>query len=212
MTKNIRKSLTITGVLMLFVLVVAACQPMSASQEGAGLELNETWVNLKSDYPYEQVYLEKQKALEAAEESGIEEMSEMKAAIIPGIAIQELRLTSGPVNINSEIVPQSIVLSAELSGASMTVQEVTSTGPGWVVFHKDENGEPGEILGYVAVEGGSSLDVAIDVPAEFSSETIHAMLHVDQGILGQMEWPRGPDTPVYVGGEIVNKPMAAVIE
>ena len=212
MTKNIRKLLAITGVLMLFVLVVAACQPMGTSLTVAGLELNRTWVNLKSDYPYEKVYLEKQKALEAADESGTEEMSEMKAAIIPSITIHKLQLASGPININSDMDGPRLVLGAELYGASILVHEVISKGPGWVVFHKDDNGEPGEILGYVAVEGGSSLDVAIDVPAEFSSETIHAMLHVDQGIIGQMEWPRGPDSPVYVGGEIVNKPIAAVIE
>lgn len=148
--------------------------------------------------------------MDSSEEALVEKAPEKERALLPEIKIEFLRLPSGPVNINSDIVPKNIVLSPSITGPSVTVYQVTSQGPGWLVFHEDDNGAPGDIIGYATVNEGFNPDIVIHALEEFGKASFHAMLHVDQGIIGQLEYPNGPDTPVYVGSEVINEPIALV--
>jgi hypothetical protein len=85
----------------------------------------------------------------------------------------------------------------------LTVYTVMSDGPGWVVFHADEDGVPGKILKYIWVSDGISRINVVEVLEEMSSEQIHVMLHHDFGWTGYFEFPR-TDEPVMVDNEIVN--------
>jgi LPXTG-motif cell wall-anchored protein len=92
-----------------------------------------------------------------------------------------------------------------LNNQSVTVAKVTSSGPGWMVVHLDENGQPGKVLGQTAVPAGDSSNVVVklsqDVPA---GGKVWPMLHVDAGQAGVYEFP-GADVPVKNGDDVVMK-------
>jgi hypothetical protein len=48
--------------------------------------------------------------------------------------------------------------------------------------------------------------VAVDIQTENATTTLYAMLHTDAGEKGVFEFPR-PDSPVMVGGEVVEPLM-----
>ncbi len=100
-------------------------------------------------------------------------------------------------------VPAITAPRQELPGGAVTVEQVYSDGPGWVVIHADDAGSPGEVIGYLAVPDGVSNTLQIVVAPEMVTQTLYAMLHVDAGEEGTFEFPDGPDTPVKVDDEIV---------
>lgn len=104
-----------------------------------------------------------------------------------------------------ELVPSVEVNDQEILNGSVTVDRVQSIGPGWIIIHADEMGAPGPVIGHAAVEGISE-NVTVEIDLENATETLHAMLHEDEGTIGEYEFP-GADLPVRVGGEIVNEPF-----
>jgi hypothetical protein len=108
-----------------------------------------------------------------------------------------------------------VVVDAPLPGIEMrrtwveertflTIYSVRSEGPAWVVFHEDEDGEPGAILDYIWVgSGNNSIEITASLE-EISAEPNHVMLHYDFARIGRFEFP-GPDAPVVVDNEMVNE-------
>ncbi len=86
----------------------------------------------------------------------------------------------------------------------MTVQQVVSNGPGWIVIHADNNGQPGTILGQAPVQDGVNNNIQVQIDQAQSTPTLWAMLHTDAGTVGTFEFP-GPDAPVKVNGQIVQQ-------
>jgi hypothetical protein len=189
MFKKKSKSFIVSSVLVVFALVLAACQPMIASNEAEKRQKAiDAWA---ANYnAQEEKYLQDQKAIDAWDihytklaENYRKSLANSVDAYVPEVVITRTRLVTDEY---------------------MTVYEVKSAGPGWVVFHVDEDGEPGRILRYVYVDGGTSKLVNIESPEELSLETIHVMLHKDKGTIGRFEFP-GEDGPVFVGDEIVEE-------
>jgi len=89
----------------------------------------------------------------------------------------------------------------------ITIDRVCSNGPGWIVIHADENGAPGSLVGYAAVQDGENMDVMVQVNSAAATETLHAMLHTDAGEIGTYEFP-GDDTPVSLDGSVVMMPFS----
>jgi hypothetical protein len=133
-----------------------------------------------------------------------QEIVETEEAFVPGIVVQRFRLTSAPININSEHFSQKITFGSELEDAYLTVYEISSNKQGWVVFHADDGGKPGEVIDQIQVKKGVTLYTQIESMEQATSEPIHAMLHVDQASMGRLEFPYGPDSPVYEKGQLVN--------
>lgn len=77
----------------------------------------------------------------------------------------------------------------------LVIQEVTAAEPGWLVVYADEDGSPGEVLGYSAVEAGLNEDVTVHIDPLAATEDLHLMLHKDVGKSGTFDFP-GPDEPV----------------
>ncbi len=100
------------------------------------------------------------------------------------------------VSVNDQAVQDSRV----------TIAEVVSEGPGWLVIHLDSNGKPGAVIGYAAVKDGENRDVVVAVDAKRATGGLFAMLHTDAGVVGTYEFP-GPDVPVMAGGVMVNVPF-----
>jgi hypothetical protein len=99
----------------------------------------------------------------------------------------------------------------ESDGASVVVAGVTAAAPGWIVIHIDSGGSPGPVLGQSAVAAGDNTDVvvALDPPLE-GDTTLWAMLHVDEGVVGEYEFP-GADVPVRDGDMVVMTPFVATV-
>lgn len=96
------------------------------------------------------------------------------------------------------------VTDQAMTAGTVTVMGVVSDGPGWIVLYADENGAPGVLWGQAAVPSGISTGVTVMVSPENATETIHAMLYHDAGIVGAFEVP-DPDEPVLVNGEQVHE-------
>ena len=86
---------------------------------------------------------------------------------------------------------------------TVTIAQVVSDGPGWIVIHKEEGGGPGPVVGYAAVSDGTNDNVVVKIDSYTATPTLFAMLHTDAGKVGTYEFP-GPDVPVMVNGEMVS--------
>lgn len=209
--------------------------PLSASIGAENFSLTDQLLAAESEYAYIRSDIEKDSSTESTVSSAPGVLANIQSGILPEVAgyrvassateasemkvlanlmreprilIEHPRFTGKLVNLKSSIQPEVFVLGVEEKDKSLTLQQVTSPGPGWVVIHADEKGSPGEILGYVSVEEGVSFDVVVEAPSNQYGETIHAMLHVDKGIIGQLEFPQGPDRPVYAGSRLISKPIS----
>ncbi|MGD8791914.1 MAG: hypothetical protein PVF47_05125, partial [Anaerolineae bacterium] len=101
------------------------------------------------------------------------------------------------------IRPSVTVADQEVVDGMVTIAEVVSDGPGWLVIHAQADGSPGPIVGYSPVADGTNADVMVEIDAASATETLYAMLHTDAGQVGTWEFPGGPDTPVRVGQQVV---------
>jgi len=100
------------------------------------------------------------------------------------------------------VVPSVSVEDQEIVDGTVTVGEVVSAGPGWLVIHAQADGKPGPVLGYAPVADGVNDDVRVEIDADNATETLYAMLHTDAGIQGEYEFP-GDDVPMKVAEQIV---------
>jgi plastocyanin len=114
---------------------------------------------------------------------------------------------SGLMMPTEEVQPSVSVEDQEMTNGTVTVTQVVSNGPGWIVIHAQANGNPGPILGYSPVVDGPNQDVAVEIDAAKATETLYAMLHTDAGVMGTFEFPDGPDNPVKVNDQVVTPPF-----
>ncbi len=99
--------------------------------------------------------------------------------------------------------PMVKVSDQALSGSTVTVDDVVSTGPGWVVIYTtDGYGQPGEPIGHAAVKDGDNPMVTVQVDPAKAQGTLYAQLHSDGGTVGTFEYP-GADSPVMVGVQMI---------
>lgn len=122
--------------------------------------------------------------------------------------------TSAPTMTPSptpEPAPTLNVSDQELAeDGRLVVGSVTTLAPGWLVIQTDDNGLPGEILGYAPVATGVNDDIVVEVDPYMATPTMHVTLHRDDGRAGSFEYP-GPDTPVQSNGAAVSLPFAVDI-
>jgi hypothetical protein len=123
-----------------------------------------------------------------------------------------------PVMLNGEMVnpsfmvtdldPRVTVKDQKVMGSSVTIAEVLSNGPGWLVIHADAKGAPGPVIGHAAVKDGLTRDLVVTINASRATPVLYAMLHTDAGTVGAYQFP-GPDVPVMVDGNMVSPPFKA---
>ncbi len=96
-------------------------------------------------------------------------------------------------------------------GSSITVKSVNITGSaGFIAIHADASGQPGPVVGHVAIPEGDSSDVVVTLDAKSPTGAYWPMLHVDAGTPGTYEFP-GPDGPVKSGADIVMKKITLTV-
>lgn len=106
----------------------------------------------------------------------------------------------------AQFAPAVFAIEQDVVDDMVTVTRVTSNVTGWIVIHADDNGAPGPVLGQTAVPSGITADVRVEIDTEGLTEVLWAMLHVDEGVEGEYEFP-GADVPVVVNEEIVMAPF-----
>ena len=123
------------------------------------------------------------------------------------ISVFEFPGADVPVKDNGAVITPSFTVTDTLvasvtvedqiiySDNNVTVSEVVSPGPGWIVIHADASGSPGTILGKEKVDHGVNTNVRVYIDSEGRTETLYAMLHTDNGTIGEFEFP-GVDAPV----------------
>ncbi len=100
--------------------------------------------------------------------------------------------------------PQMLsVLDQELQeNGRLIIARVEAIRPGWVVVHKDADGDIGDIMGYVEIAEGVTEDLVIEIDPLAATPQLYAMLHADEGEPGLFEFP-GPDSPIQVDSQPV---------
>lgn len=97
--------------------------------------------------------------------------------------------------VGAALINDITVHDQSIQSGAVLVSLVDSIKPGWVAVFTDDNGQPGTLLGYVAVPAGTSSDVKVTIDANKASDKMIAMLLLDAGKVGTFEYP-GADQPV----------------
>ena len=105
--------------------------------------------------------------------------------------------SAGATNLLVKVSDQPLV------GNSVMVDDVVSSGPGWIVIYTtDGYGQPNQPIGHAAVKDGDNQMVMVPVDPMSAQGTLFAQLHVDKGTVGTFEFP-GPDVPVMLGAKMI---------
>jgi hypothetical protein len=93
-------------------------------------------------------------------------------------------------------VPMIKVSNQRLTNGMLKVDQVDSSGPGWVVVYTlNTDGQPDQPIGRAMVKDGESHNVMVPVDSAMAKGKLYVQLHKDAGIEGTFEYP-GPDEPV----------------
>lgn len=126
---------------------------------------------------------------------------------LSGLGIALLALAMLAPLASAQMTPGVTVSDQAIVNGTVTVEQVVSQGPGWMVIHAQADGAPGPILGFTQVADGENANVVVEIDATQATATLYAMLHTDAGTVGTWEFPDGPDTPVTVDGQVVTPPF-----
>ncbi len=108
----------------------------------------------------------------------------------------------------AQFTPDIFTVDQPVVDGQVNITRLTSNGPGWVVIHADDGGQPGAVLGYAAAPGGINANLKVPVTTAGLTDAVFAMLHTDGGAEGVYEFPDGPDAPVSVNDRIIMHPFA----
>lgn len=126
--------------------------------------------------------------------------------VSPGAATGEPATATGTISLEDQ----------ESDGSTVTVAEVMIDGaPGWIAIHTDQDGAPGPVIGVAEIEEGMSSEVAVELDEPLTETTdVWPMLHVDDGQLGEYEFPavEGADLPVTDGDMPVMEQITVTVQ
>ncbi|MFZ6051490.1 DUF7282 domain-containing protein [Halocola ammonii] len=109
-------------------------------------------------------------------------------------------VVTSPITIMSTSIE---VQNQPVMNNTITIDQVNAAVDGWIVVHNEMGGEielPG-IVGKTAVQAGMNNDVVIELDDEVTYNTgqsLFPMLHIDEGPLGEYNFP-GVDVPEVFG-------------
>jgi predicted lipoprotein with Yx(FWY)xxD motif len=86
---------------------------------------------------------------------------------------------------------------------TVKVDNVVSSGPGWIVIYSVTNGQPDQPIGHSPVHPGDNQNVIVHIDTSKATDPLYAQLHVDTGTIGVFEFP-GPDVPVMLGVKMIS--------
>lgn len=123
----------------------------------------------------------------------------------------------GPVSVDGEIVTPAF--AAEIVHAhdqflddnTITISAVTVSQPGFVVVHAGDAESFGAVLGFTAVDAGTTENVVVELEGDIT-DVLWPMLHVDTGEMGEYEFGmvEGADGTVAINGTVATMPIWTV--
>jgi hypothetical protein len=97
--------------------------------------------------------------------------------------------------------PDVVVFDQPVIDGQVVIDRVISDGPGWVVVHRDENGQPGLIIGHAALADGLNEGVAVELIEAALTPLLYARLHEDTTPGDAFNFPEA-DPPVLEDGRL----------
>jgi heme A synthase len=83
---------------------------------------------------------------------------------------------------NSAPISSAILVSNQIAGGMVKIDNVALTFDGWVVIHEDRNGAPGNVLGAQRFDMGTYAGGQVELQRNtVAGGKYYAMLHVDNG-------------------------------
>jgi predicted lipoprotein with Yx(FWY)xxD motif len=113
------------------------------------------------------------------------------------------------VEVSEEVVTNAVSVEDQAlgEGNTVTIASAVADTDGWIVIHAQADGSPGPVLGHAPVSAGENNDISVEIDPAGATETLYAMLHIDDGVAGEYEFP-GPDGPALdAGGNVVTPPF-----
>ncbi|MCU0514110.1 MAG: hypothetical protein MUE40_16260 [Anaerolineae bacterium] len=115
-----------------------------------------------------------------------------------------------PAAAQDMMMSPMVTVSDQVSlDGTVTIAEVYSEGPGFVVVHAEQDGSVGPVAGYRQVNPGLNYNVRVPLDAALVTPNLYAMLHVDTGAIGVYEFGtvEGADGPAMGDMMMVNPPF-----
>jgi hypothetical protein len=211
MNKKPSKYLVLLTALLVFSFLLASCQSMIATTEETDRkQAINVWGEKLTDQS--EKYYEEMKRFRALDALGanLTAQGERYREEMEQLYNGSLMVLSSDIPSETEVMVDASSPRIEIrhirvqARTFMTVYTVSSDGPGWVVFHADQDGAAGAILENIWVPNGTTRIVRTNTLEEMGSEPIHVMLHYDHGWTGYFEFPR-TDEPVLVDQQMVDE-------
>lgn len=99
---------------------------------------------------------------------------------------------------------QIIIRSQETNTGQIMVDTVIAAQDGWLVVYTDTSLSAASMIGWVPVHKGVNTNLKVNIDSELAEPlaALWAVLHVDRGVIGQLEVPV-IDGPVQENGKTV---------
>jgi hypothetical protein len=85
--------------------------------------------------------------------------------------------------------PDILVYDQPFINGAITVERVISEGPGWLAIYSDQDGQPGLIIGFAALEDGLNEAIQIDLIESAVTDQLYARLHEDTTPGDEFDFP-----------------------
>ena len=111
---------------------------------------------------------------------------------------------SGPTANITNLIQAS---DQAIQNNTVTISQVTSTGPGWVAIHAlpqtpAEYYNYGPVIGYAQLQDGQNQNVQVQIDSSRATNLLRAVLHTDAAPVGTFNFP-GQDAIVFSNGSPV---------
>jgi len=116
--------------------------------------------------------------------------------------------TPSPAPTATPVKPGLVVSDQTINEEGMVLVDiVTVLEPAWVVIHAERDGQVGEVLGQTAVSIGTTTDVEIAIDPLQATDTMTAMIHINEGSESKFDFP-GVDNPLLEDGSTIAQSIA----
>lgn len=114
-------------------------------------------------------------------------------------------LVSNGVPINATFAatypPDVVVSDQPVVDGQITIDRVISNGPGWVVVHQDDDGQPGLIIGHAPLQDGLNEQVRVELIEAALTSVLYARVHEDSAPGDEFNYPEA-DPPILADGRL----------
>jgi hypothetical protein len=134
----------------------------------------------------------------------------MRTVILAVVLILSIGLIGASAQDDTPMISVRDQISVD---GTVTIAETYSEGPGFIVIHIDNEGQPGPVAGFAAIPAGRSENVVVEIDTTMATPTLYAMLHEDTGEEGVYEFGtvEGADGPVSVDGSVVTPSFPVIL-